>query len=508
MPAHPEPSQARAVAAAGPEETHARSHHAVWLMLLLAAYFGLQVTVRTLMSSSVDLDESEQVVLGQEFCWGYGSDPPLYTWIQIPFFGVFGESVLTLSLLKNLLLFSVYGLTFMTARIVTRSHTGAIAATLSLLYLPSVAWESQRDLTHTILASSLAVGTLLCLLKLCATRRTRWYVVFGLSAGLGLISKYNYALWLAGLVLGVLSLPQQRPALLDKRVLLSVALMTILFLPNGLWVLQHRDLALLTSSKFEIARAPGWWAVVGTGLKNILQSLAAFAAPMTLIYLLLFLIPGKHPPAGRGPERDYQQVIVRAWLAIGLVLLLLVLCARATGFKERWFQPLLICLPVLAVSLVQQRLEGLRLKWIVATSLLVMVAVLVVMPGRLVAAERLNREEPLTRPYSELAARIRQTIPDNALVVCDTRLLAGNLRLGLPQGRVLPTELVPLMGGGRTHCVIVWDARRDDAPPEHLRKWAERFGSGTIKDRSQQYFAARYQHHETKQYRLGLMQLR
>src|SRR5215813_297968 len=75
---------------------------------VLLLYFVIQIILRIWISSSLDLDESEQLVLTQKLSWGYGSQPPLYTWIQFGFFKLFGPSVLGLSLLKNILLFCTY----------------------------------------------------------------------------------------------------------------------------------------------------------------------------------------------------------------------------------------------------------------------------------------------------------------------------------------------------------------------------------------------------------------
>ena len=47
------------------------------LFALLAVYFAIQVVSRLCFSSSVDLDESEAVVLAQKFSLGYGQQPPL-----------------------------------------------------------------------------------------------------------------------------------------------------------------------------------------------------------------------------------------------------------------------------------------------------------------------------------------------------------------------------------------------------------------------------------------------
>lgn len=476
------------------------------LFWLLAGYFILQVILRVGFSSSVDLDESEQVVLGQKFCWGYGSDPPLYTWLQIPFFRLLGESVLALSVLKNLLLLGIYWLTFIIARRVSRTSAAAVAAALSVFYLPEVAWESQRDLTHTILSADLALATLYFLLLMFETRQTRWYLLFGLSAGLGLLSKFNYAFWLLGLLLGAATIPELRPALLDRRGLFGLLLGFAVFLPNALWMLRHRDLALLTASKFDVRQSLDWFHVVRLGAKNLAQSVIGFGAPLALIYALVFL---KTPiQEGELPEsnQEYRGLILRAWLVIGVVLAGLVVFARATGFKERWFQPILISMPIVAATFIANRLDALRLRVLFAISVCIMLAVAIVMPGRLLAAERLKREEPLTRPYARLAAQLDAVIPPNSLVVCDTRLLAGNLRLGLLQDCVLPAELTGLMGGRHAHCFLVWGATSNSPLPDSLRQWASASAANAVSGAAPGYFTAPYRYHHTKQYCLGLVQ--
>lgn len=477
------------------------------LLVLLGCYFSLQVFLRLAFSDSLDLDEADAVVLAQKFSWGYGSDPPLYTWLQIASFQAFGTSILALSVLKNLLLFSTCSFTFATARLITQKPAAGVAAALSVFYLPSIAWESQRDLTHSVLSTTLAVATLFCLLQLRESRRLRWYVAFGLSAGLGVISKFNYTLWLLGLLLAGFSLKEFRPALLNLRLLLSAGLAFLIFLPNGLWMLEHRELALLNSSKLQVPQSVSWFEIARTGLKNIVQSLVAFSAPLAVICLVLFY---KRAPGGGGesaPKSPGPRLIFRAWVVIGLVLLLLVFCVRVTGYKERWFQPILAVLPIAAVALVQHRLDRVRLKCLAILTFGVMLCVSVVLPGRLFAAESLKREEPVTRPYARIAARLRPEIPDGSLLICDSRLLAGNLRLGMPGVTCITTELAVLFSAPSPHCFLLWDARTHDSPPPELRRWLNNDKLPATVAAAPRYISEVYKYHRTKQFRVGVIQL-
>ncbi len=477
------------------------------LFLLLAAYFAVQIILRVTFSTSIDLDESEAVVLSQKLSLGYGSDPPLYVWLQMPLFKILGVSIFTLSLLKNLLLFSTYWLTFETARRVTGNAAAAVAAALSVFYLPSIAWESQRDLTHSVLSATLAVATLYYFLRLHETKRLKWYLVFGLCAGFGCISKYNYTLWLLGLLVAGLLVRDTRPALLNRRLLISTGLVLIIFIPNAIWMVTHRDLTLMNSSKFEVSQARPWLEATGTGIKNLVQSVISFAAPLTLIYALLFLKRPSCPIGVNQQKPGYRKLLFTAWGLIAGVLLLLVLVAHATGFRERWFQPILIALPIGAIALVQNRLDTFRLKCIAGLSMLVMLAVALALPGRLLLAERLKREEPLTRPYAQLANDLRPVIPPGSLVVCDTQLLAGNLRLCLQDVTLLNIGLMALFKDSYPHCFVTWDARRGDELPEDLRNWLETQKSAGTHPGQPQYLSKTYRYHTAKQFRLGYLQV-
>src|SRR4051794_35034986 len=82
----------------------------------LVAYFGLQVFTRCCVSNSLQLDEAEQLLLTQTWQWGYGSQPPLYTWLQTICFALFERDVFALSILKNCLLFSIYWFVYLSGK--------------------------------------------------------------------------------------------------------------------------------------------------------------------------------------------------------------------------------------------------------------------------------------------------------------------------------------------------------------------------------------------------------
>src|SRR5690606_650703 len=100
-------------------------------LLLLGGYFLLQIVLRLITSNTTDLDESEQLLATQQWQWGYGPQPPLYTWLLIPFVKTLGPGALALALLKDALWFGTYALTFASARLMLRDAARSALAALS-----------------------------------------------------------------------------------------------------------------------------------------------------------------------------------------------------------------------------------------------------------------------------------------------------------------------------------------------------------------------------------------
>ena len=159
------------------------------LPALLGVYFAAHVLVRATMSTSLDFDESEQVLLSQFWMLGYNSQPPLYTWIQSGLFDVLGYSVFSLALLKNVFIWLTYWFVFEAIRKATGSLALAAVSTLGMLTIPQIAWESHRDLSHTVAATF--ATTLLCygVISLAQDARSsgglRWYALIGFAVGFG-----------------------------------------------------------------------------------------------------------------------------------------------------------------------------------------------------------------------------------------------------------------------------------------------------------------------------------
>jgi 4-amino-4-deoxy-L-arabinose transferase-like glycosyltransferase len=470
--------------------------------LLLLIYFALQTVVRTLISGTVDLDESEQLILTQKFAFGYGSQPPLYTWLQMLFFKTFGVSVFALALLKNLILLGIYIFTYLNVRLITRRHVCGMLGAVSLLFLPQVAWESQRDLTHSVLASAMVAATLFVVLRL---RENSWrdYALFGFCAGLGLLSKYNYAAFLFGLVLSALTIPRFRPLILNRRIALSFAVCVAVLWPHLLWALHNRELLTTTTYKFHQQQENTFVSVVFTGLGHLITAVVSHIAPMLLIFAVIFRKKIFSKSAFK-QKNEIALLILRKYgfILAGLILAIFVL--RITGFKDRWFEPIFISLPLLLFAVAQNWIERRRAKQIFVAGGIIALAVLILIPSRILFAEQIHFAQLLNAPFARMKNELNDKLPPDALILAESKWLGGNLRMQFPGHNVVTPELAKLFPATNRSCVVIWDATKDKSPKPSFVRFLGSFAGIDFAEANADFVTANYQYYDAKRFRLGI----
>jgi 4-amino-4-deoxy-L-arabinose transferase-like glycosyltransferase len=123
-----------------------------------------------------------------------GSYPPLYHTVVAAFWAIFGKSVVVARLCNlvalSILLFGTYGI----GRHVAGPWTSAIAATLVSFY-PYVLWLSRETIIDYWLIAMVTLA-MLVLLKTNEFSDTRWSIVFGLTVGLGMLTKWTFPFFL------------------------------------------------------------------------------------------------------------------------------------------------------------------------------------------------------------------------------------------------------------------------------------------------------------------------
>lgn len=455
----------QAAAQVGPR-TYPREE--VRFLVGLLAYFMAYVAIRVATQGSLERDEAEIVYLTQRLELGYGTQPPLYAWLQWLAFSVFGLNRFSLAVLKGLILAVTYFGMYRLARPFVGRH-GAVAAAASLVLFPQIGWESLRDLTHSVLLTCAACCALWCYTAILRKQDIARYALFGLVAGLGMQTKYNFAIFLAGLACASLMVREHRSAVWTWKAWASVATALLVFLPHGIWLLQNLEQATSgTLDKLaEGAAAGAYLANVGSGLKSILLAATAFAAIPGLVFGIAWLRVRELARADfHSPQSRFFLYLYASFLGL---LLCIVLTGEVGKIKDRWMLPLLFSLP-LALLVMQPVLQrGPALSFILRVCGVVGLLVLTVLPLRTWYGPALGKIAPPHHPYPELSAELKRQFPETSTIIAEGTLVAGNLRFNRTELRTLLLESVvrdrPSLRGG---ILLVMP---DDADPA----WLERF---------------------------------
>jgi len=449
------------------------------LLLVFAGYFLLQAINRGLISETLGMDDAQESLLAQKWSWGYGPQPPLYTWLVIIFLDIFGLSSFTMALLKNALLFGIYLLTYFIARRMTRSHLAAVAAAVALQFMPSIAYEAHRELTHSILASFMVLVTLLAFLRLQESDKegppprqggvlpsaSGHYLLLGVLGGLGMISKYNYSIFYVALFLAALSLKSWRPVVLNIRAAGALVITLLILAPNLLLIRNHPDMAFSSAGKLDIDPTHSFKSMVH-GVGSWASTCLDQAGILVLIFVLLcwreFFARRSNPelqpvPAGLNIHSNGVRLLLRMFLFSSLIIVLGIIISGATNCRNRWLQPLVVPMPILIVAIFQKHLNWRCFIIISVLAAIVAVGVTIGAPGRVLLTERLGKVEGLNMPYKGLARQIAKPLANVSMIYCADTAMAGNLRVWFPDKAITAFGVAKLYPP-EPRCALVWDA--------------------------------------------------
>ncbi len=436
--------------------------------LLLFFYFALHTLLRGLISETAGIDDCDQIVRAQIWSWGYGPQPPLYTWLLKIFLTVFGYNIYTVTALKELTLFGIYILAYANAQIVTRSHICAVAAAVAMQFNPSISWESHRELTHSILTSLFVMGTLLCFLKL-KTGEWEYYIGFGICAALGTLSKPNFLFFLAALGMAATSLKQTRALVMNRKMIVGVIVAVALCSANIYWIIEHRELATSSMHKFKMGDGNAVASSMGKALFKWGTDLIAHIGPMIAVLALIFWKVILKPKA----DSAESKLLWRTLLFVLALTTASIVIFKVTGFRDRWLQPLFVWLPVLFSAVFREYIEGIRLKVVVMLGAVIALVVLILAPGRMLLTDRLKKNEILNTPYAAIANDLRSAVQNADVIIAGDYRIAGNLRLRFPNKFVTSPEFADLFPRVDGKCVLVWDTAAGAKPTRELLKFAQ-----------------------------------
>ena len=393
------------------------------VLSIVAVYTAVHFGLRFFLSPTLGLDDAQQATFAQDLLWGYRfRQPPLYTWVTWVAFRIFGVGLFALTLVKYLFLFAGYAFLYAAARNMLKQDRLAALTLFSYGLFYVFAYFVHHDLTHSI-----AVGTMIAAALHAITRiveRGGWldYAYLGITFGLGLLSKYNFAIFLAAVALAAFLVPDMRRRVLNRKIWLTVAVNAAVITPYVLWVYEGTySFAALTATVTHAGGNEAYGEVLARGFLKLASALVEFPMPFLLIAPLILPALVWPPKVWTANPQGYRRFLGIVMLVGVVILVLSVVLLGSTKFKGRWMHPVWMALPIyLFAGITVQQLSVKRIRAYLGVILAVSVLALA---ARVVADYVHPTACNACRsflPFSALAEEIRASGFTRGIIVADT----------------------------------------------------------------------------------------
>jgi len=452
-------------------------------LILIAAYCLAHYATRLALSPVLTLDEAEQALMSQAWRMSYGfRQPPLSTWMYAGLEHALGYHRWAFHALKYLWLWAGSSAFYFAARRILASDRDAGLALGGLMMIGVVALLLHVDLTHSALMIAFAFITLHAFTRALQTGRLMDWLYLGAAIGLGVLSKYVYALLPLGLFLGAWAAPGLRRLIKPGGLAAALALAAAMIAPYAIWARQAGYSGTALAAEVIAADAPSLIAGWALGLGDLAVALALAGSPLILLFFLVY--PRALIHLGETARWSGWRICLFAVLSVGALSgLAAVLLFGGADFKARWFLPVIAPLPIalmLSVRDLGLTRTPLRDAAFGALALLSVIGVLTFRWIDHALQPQLCQPECRTeQPIAAWAEDLRRAGFTGGTILTWDHHLAGNLRVLMPEARIIsaafpyPAQRAP-QGGGQ--CWIVWNTlnlhRQDDLfayAAEHLK---------------------------------------
>ena len=398
---------------------------------LLALLTFLAITCITFFKSALELEDAEQAYYSQWLRWGYDDQPPLYTWMQYFVNQVFGVQKISFSILRATIFASILlAISHIASKILSNQKKSELAVLL-LVLLPVFIDFTFRRLSHTSLLCLSIIITIIIIKRLLREKTWVNYSLLGLVLSIGILSKYNYILFLVALGCAVFFDTSIRNIVFDRKFLLSVLLMILFLSPHLNWLLGHegyvlelrQSIAIKTENNLDTKLY-----VIGP-LFSLIVTVFKLIAPLLVVFILAFAF-GKLK--FQRPKFDW---FTKLALIQFLVIILLFVFMNIQKVEERWLLPLV--LPFMIVLLRSVEFNAIQ-KWY-SYLFVVFVSVIVIQTLRTPVERILNIPSSVHFGFEPLSGTLNSQFGEQIWMLPDVTY-GGNIKMLNPKKEIFSKD--------------------------------------------------------------------
>ena len=435
-------------------------------VLLWVAYAIAAAIIQFSLSHTLYTDDAMTSLRIQDFGLGYAvRNPPLWEWILLVIQQVTGPGPESHFLLRYACIALLGVAVFKASLAVSSDEKWSAAVTLATPLFYAIGWPYFQSNTYSLIIVIVCLFTIHAAIRYVAKPDFSRAAVFGILIGLGFLSKYNYAIFIASLVLALFIQHASRPALLRREFAVVFCAALIVVSPFVYWlVTAGADLVGLTQNNL-VTTEQSHFVRIARGLGRELELAIGFILPWGLV-MAGVVWRGRQisqaPMAASGfGERTAGLTLVFsiAITTVGIVLL------GVTKLNAAYMFPVMIAAVPWSAAVLSRAAPGTDSAGLVAvigvSALVVIVLVRLVYLGNSGFPEDSRRQDML--PFADLAREMRDAGFDRGTLVTVSDKEGGNLRAELPQLRVVTINQAdntrPSHRPGHSdHCRLLWNS--------------------------------------------------
>jgi hypothetical protein len=183
-------------------------------------------------------DEFDYIICGRHLAWGYVDQPPLLPVLSRIIAAIFGDSLRAIRLIPALSNAALIVLIGMIARELGGKRFAVVLSAVTVLVGPIYLSGGNLLTSNCCLEGLLWTGCIYFAILAAKRNEPKYWLWFGVVAGIGLEEKYSILVLGFGIVVGLV-LTRQRQFLFNKWIWIGGAIALLIFLPNLIWNIQN-----------------------------------------------------------------------------------------------------------------------------------------------------------------------------------------------------------------------------------------------------------------------------
>jgi MFS family permease len=294
-------------------------------LLLLAGIAAVKLAFHVATNGQYGFHRDELATLddARHLAWGFVAYPPLTPFLARIALAIFGTSLTGFRLFAALAQSVAFVITGLMARRLGAGRGGMLIAAFATAIAP-IALAASALMQYVSFDYLWFVLMAYFVVRLAGANDPRWWVAIGVMIGLGVLTKYAVACYVAGLVAGVLLTPL-RAHLGSKWLWIGAIVSLLIALPNLLWQVRH-DYISITFLQFIHARDVRIGRTAGFLVEQLTIASNLITVPLWLLGLYAVF-----------REQRYRVI---GWMYV--VTMALFIVAKARGYYSGPLYPMLL----------------------------------------------------------------------------------------------------------------------------------------------------------------------